>query len=177
MIISDKKIIIVALVVFIALIFGVSVYFYKDKILSLRYFFKFNAKYIGSNSNMEITNKQESIREKLSKTEFENRVPEGFLTAIPIEKGAVIEQSYIIDYSEQKQRTIVFESEKTLLENQKIYTDYLLNNQWIISHNAAYENLVSFYASKDLNDINIVIIFNEVNKKTKIDISVLEHLE
>lgn len=101
-------------------------------------------------------------------------IPSGFPPDIPIENEAKLEQSYSKDYQEAgKQLTVVFASKKSVAENQKIYTDYLINNQWAIHSNSADEKLVSFYAQKDNMDLNLVIFSDEQSGNVKISISVL----
>src|SRR3990167_221186 len=111
---------------------------------------------------------------KPAKTDFGNKIPPDFIQEIPIEKKAKIEQSYSFDYSGQKQLTIVFESEKTIEQNRKIYSDFLANNQWSVVNNYFDKKIASLYGLKENKEINVTISFDELAKKTNVSISILE---
>lgn len=168
MIISDKKIIIIVIMV-LAVTFGAGVYFYKDKILSVNEVFGPGAE----QSDAENQSQQEEKEPEIPRADFGDKLPDGFPIDVPIEEAAAFEQSYILEYPGQKQSTVVFESHKSITENQKIYTDYLVKNNWAISDNYIDEKIVSFYARKDDTDVNIVIALDDLSKNIKISISLL----
>ncbi|KKQ21606.1 hypothetical protein A2999_01425 [Candidatus Wolfebacteria bacterium RIFCSPLOWO2_01_FULL_38_11] len=129
----------------------------------------------------EILNSPEAISFKINnfilqprKKDFGSQLPPEFPKEIPIESGVKIEQSYGLNYQNQKQLSLVFQSEKTVLKNYDIYYDYLIKNNWNIINNHRGENISSLYASKESQKINITIFYDETSKKAKVSISVLE---
>lgn len=158
-----KKALIVIVFWFLVLMAGAGIYFYYNQDL----FGKFQ------NWLKKNFSRQENGA-GISLPSLSNLIPSGFPSDIPIENEARLEQSYSKDYQEAgKQLTVVFASKKSVAENQNIYTDYLINNQWAIHSNSADEKLVSFYAQKDDMDLNLVIFSDEQSGNVKISISVL----
>lgn len=109
----------------------------------------------------------------INKIDFGNKIPLDFPQNIPLELGAKIEQSYGLDYQSQKQLTIVFLSDKTVKQNYGIYADFLKKEKWNVVNDFQSEKLSTLYASKEKQDINITIFFDEAVKKAKVSISVL----
>lgn len=107
------------------------------------------------------------------KTEYGTALPQDFPREFLSEVSTPLEQSYVLEYPDQKQETIVFESARSLEENQKIYADYLTSNKWLILANSFDEKTVSFYATKESMEMNILIFFDESVATNKVSISVL----
>lgn len=108
------------------------------------------------------------------KTDFGTTIAPDFPTNIPIEKGAVVNQSYSLDYAGQKQLTIVFPSTKTIAANYVLYTAFLKTDGWTVSNTYESANLSSLYASKGTNDINVTISEGTAPAKSQVSISVLK---
>ncbi|MHB1621390.1 MAG: PKD domain-containing protein [Sulfuricella sp.] len=90
-------------------------------------------------------------------TNYTNQVPPNFPTNIPIEQGATLTQSYIIDYFSQKQLTIVFQSAQTVQQNYALYANFLANDGWTVTNNYVTAPLSALYGIKANNEINITI--------------------
>lgn len=116
-----------------------------------------------------LTQSPEPLRTELG-TVAPSDLPQDLFTG----EGTPLEQSYTLDYPDQKQSTIVFESGKTITETQDIYTNYLVSNQWMISSNSVDQNTVAFYAKKENTAINIVAVSRD--DKTQVSISMLRPL-
>lgn len=108
------------------------------------------------------------------KIEYGTTAPQDFPREFLSEVSAPLEQSYALKYPDQKQETIVFESTRSLEENQRIYTDYLISNKWLILANSFDEKTVSFYATNESMEMNILIFFDESVATNKVSISVLD---
>jgi len=107
------------------------------------------------------------------KTEFGTVAPQDFPRELLSEVITPLEQSYVLEYPSQKQQTIVFESTRSLEENQRIYTEYLQNNGWSITTDSFDEKTIFFYALKESTELSILVYFDESIAKNKISISVL----
>lgn len=115
------------------------------------------------------------VQTEPQKTDFGTSTPTDFPIDIPTEKGAKIEQSYSLNYSGQKQLTIVFPSTKTVKENYTLYADFLKKQKWIVSNKYESEKLSSLYGTKESNDINVTLSENTtVGLKSQVSISVLK---
>lgn len=97
------------------------------------------------------------------RTEFGADLPTNFPTSIPIEEGALNEQSYSLAYPGQKQLTIVFPSTKTVNENYLLYIDFLTTDMWTVVSSYENDSIATLYAMKDNNDINITITAEQVS--------------
>lgn len=105
------------------------------------------------------------------RTNFGTVAPGDLPQDLFIGEGTPLEQSYTLDYPDQKQSTIVFESGKTITEIQELYTKYLVDNQWMITSNSVDQGMVAFYAKKESADINIVAVSRD--GRTQVSISTL----
>ncbi|OHA79799.1 MAG: hypothetical protein A2V96_02070 [Candidatus Yonathbacteria bacterium RBG_16_43_6] len=121
----------------------------------------------------QFVQKELQISDEPKKTEYGTVAPQDFPQDFLSEVNTPLEQSYVLEYPNQKQQTIVFETARSLEENQRIYTEYLQNNGWAITANSFDEKYVSFYASKEGAELNIVVFFDESVAKNKVSISVL----
>lgn len=92
------------------------------------------------------------------RVDFSDKLPDDFPSDIPVEQEADFDQSYRLDYPEQKQLTVVFRSVKTLEENQFLYADFFRRNGWIISNRYDIENISAIYAAKGRVELNVSII-------------------
>lgn len=112
------------------------------------------------------------------RTDFGTSAPPDFPANIPVESDAKINQSYSLDYTGQKQLTIVFLSAKTVEENHSLYTDFLKNQNWDISNTYSTSSLSSLYGTKENYDINVTISKDSSNTtvESQISISVLKKL-
>lgn len=109
------------------------------------------------------------------KTDFGTQIPSDFPTDIPFEEGAKVEQSYGIDYSGQKQLTVVFASAKTVGENYAFYSDLLKEQNWDISNKYETEEISSLYGAKKDNDINVTISEGVTSgSKSQVSINILK---
>lgn len=115
------------------------------------------------------------IPQEPKKTDFSTSIPTDFPTDIPLEKGIKIEQSYSLNYTDQKQLTVVFPSTKTVKENYTLYTDFLKEQEWNISNKYESEDISSLYGMKEYSEINITIS-NNISTTTKsiVSISILK---
>ena len=97
------------------------------------------------------------------KTEFNGVTPPGLLAEIPIEKGAILSQSYIKEYQNQTQMSVVFPSQKTLSENYALYETFLRSEGWEVVRNLQGEKRSSLYGTKENYRIDITIINGRVS--------------
>ncbi|MCK9345020.1 MAG: hypothetical protein M0P64_02755 [Candidatus Pacebacteria bacterium] len=120
---------------------------------------------------------QTTISAQPVKTDFGISVPADFPADIPTEKGAKVEQSYSLNYANQKQLTIVFLSAKTVKENYNLYADFLKKQNWSVANTYEGIPVSSLYATKENNDINITISENISTPmiKSQVSISVLKN--
>ncbi len=121
-------------------------------------------------------NKTEEVIKVPQKKDFGTTTPEDFPSNIPIEKDTKVEQSYSLNYAGQKQLTIVFQSNKTVEENYRIYTEFFKKQNWSISNKYENPQVSSLYGVKENNDINVTIseIVSDISVKSQVSISVLK---
>ncbi len=122
----------------------------------------------------QFVQKELQITDEPKKTEYGTVAPQDFPQDFLSEVNTPLEQSYMLEYPSQKQQTIVFESTKSLEENQRIYTEYLHNNGWSITTNSFDEKTIFFYAIKESTELSILVFFDESVAKNKVSISVLD---
>lgn len=127
------------------------------------------------NRSLQKTFTQQRSHEKGSKTTFNNAISPSFLNSIPLEKDLNITQSYDLDYDSEKQTTLVFLSTKTSKDNYDFYHAFLKKQGWNIVTTYNGRNIVSMYATKENNDINVTINKNTPNKSW-VSISILKKL-
>ncbi|MEK7554074.1 MAG: hypothetical protein AAB517_01770 [Patescibacteria group bacterium] len=110
------------------------------------------------------------------KIDYGANMPVDFPTDIPIGEGVKVEQSYGLNYTGQKQLTIVFLSAKTTEENYAIYVDFLEKQKWNISNKYASSTISSLYGTKGNYDINVTIHEDEQSPSilSQVSISVLK---
>jgi len=109
------------------------------------------------------------------KTDFGTKIPKDFPTNTPVEEGVSVKQSYDLNYSGQRQLTIVFLSAKTAKENYQLYTEFLKKQNWNIANKYETTRLFSLYGTKEMNDMNVTI--NNVNStitRSEVSISILK---
>jgi hypothetical protein len=108
--------------------------------------------------------------------ELGNNIPTEFPAELSVEKDAKIEQSYELNYGDQKQFSIVFISNKSVGENFIFYSKLLSEKGWDIVNKNENEKAASFYAIKDKDNINITINKDDVenSKKSQVSISFLK---
>lgn len=134
---NDKHIMRNALIFSITIMLGVGGYFYYTNVF-----------------HKEVQN---LIEIEPQKTEYGTVAPQDFPQDFLSEVNTPLEQSYVLEYPGQRQSTIVFVSEKSITDIQKIYTDYFVNNQWVIMNNSVDIDSVAFYAKKGTDEINLVV--------------------
>jgi len=117
------------------------------------------------------TTTQEPIR-----TDFGISMPADFPADILIEEGVKAEQSYSLNYAEQKQLTIIFASAKTVKENYTLYADFLTKQGWGVPNKYESPKLSSLYGTKESNDINVTISEKKsgTSLKSQVSISILK---
>jgi hypothetical protein len=81
-------------------------------------------------------------------------IPAGFI----VETGAVLNQSYVLTYSDSEQSTAVFSATLTLPEAYTAYQSLLNRDGWTITSKLESTGLASLYALKDERIINVTII-------------------
>lgn len=121
--------------------------------------------------------KKVQISDEPKKTEYGTIAPQDFPRELLAEVNTPLEQSYALEYPGQQQQTIVFETVRSLEENQRIYNEYLQNNGWHIITDSSGEKNVFFYATKESMELNILVFFDESVAKNKVSISILDILE
>ena len=87
-------------------------------------------------------------------------VPDGFLSGLPIESGAVLKDSLSVDYgaSNPVQRTISYHSQKSIDSNFQNFLNYATNNGWeIINQDETNPGLKTFYAVKEKGELNFTV--------------------
>ena len=110
------------------------------------------------------------------KTDFGTAVPDDFPTNIPLEAGVMLDQSYRLDYPDQKQLTAVFVSKETMKKNYDMYSDFLKKEKWSIRNAYESEGISSLYAMKENSEINITLSGSASDGagKSQVSISVLK---
>ena len=142
----------------------------------------FGISYQGGDDNAPPLAKVEILRQtpEPKKTDFGTTIPSGFPTNIPLEKGLKTEQSYLLDYTGQKQLTIVFLSTKTVAENYALYTNFLKKENWKVGNKYEGEKLSFLYGTYgegEVHDINVTISEHtqaSSSAESKVSISVLK---
>lgn len=124
----------------------------------------------------QFVQKKVQVSDGPKKTEYGTVAPQDFPQDFLSEVNTPLEQSYVLEYPNQQQQTIVFETIKSLEENQRVYNEYLQNNGWNITENLSDEISVFFYAVKENKEVNILVFFDESVAKNKVSISVLDTL-
>ncbi|MDP2855602.1 MAG: hypothetical protein Q8N90_00575 [bacterium] len=87
-------------------------------------------------------------------------MPDGFLSGLPIESGAVLKDSFAVNYGEGNpvQRTISYHSQRSIETNFKNFLNYANNNGWkVINQNQTNTGLKTFYAVKDGGELNFAV--------------------
>lgn len=138
--------------------------------------------YQGGSSNVPPLAKVEQIRQtpEPKKTDFGTTTPANFPTNIPLEKGVKVEQSYALDYTGQKQLTLVFLSTKTVAQNYALYRDFLKKQNWKVGNKYEGEKLSFLYGTYEegeARDINVTISEHtqaSSSTESKVSISVLK---
>lgn len=90
--------------------------------------------------------------------EYKDVPPQGFLASIPVEKGTVMSQSYIKEYKDQKQMSVVFSSKKTVTENLSLYQKFLKTGGWKIASNRTDSKGSYLYGKKETYSLDIMIL-------------------
>lgn len=98
-----------------------------------------------------------TIVPKSQKVEFGEIIPVDFPSGIPIETDVLPSQSYALNYSNQKQLTVVFDSTKTISQNYALYKNFLKQDGWIIKNSYEDAKISFLYGIKGDSDINITI--------------------
>lgn len=142
------------------------------------YIFQKNKKVIPvpSSQNIEQPAAEDNQSREPQKTEFGTDVPTDFPTDIPIEKGAKVQQSYGLNYADQKQLSIVFLSAKTVKENYSLYSDFLKKQNWNVLNTYDNPKVSSLYGTKENNEINVTIGEStfDASAKSQVSVSVLK---
>ena len=87
-------------------------------------------------------------------------MPDDFLSGLPIESGAVLKDSLSADYGEGNpvQRTISYNSQRSVDVNFENFLDYALENGWQITNkNDTNPGLKAFYAVKEKGELNFTV--------------------
>ncbi|TSA45498.1 hypothetical protein D4R52_02335 [bacterium] len=102
-------------------------------------------------------------------------VPAGFPAEIPIEQGAKIVTNFQATNTEGKlQGTRVFESQKTVAQNYKIYTDFAANYAWKVMGKSESENLSSLLLAKDTAQLTINISKNTITGVVTVELNYMK---
>lgn len=107
-----------------------------------------------------------------TRTDFGTTTPGDFITDIPLEDGIEFSQSYSLEYPEQQQFTVVFDSTKSITENYSLYFNFMNEKGWGIMNGYESENVSSLYAQKDGVDINVTIAGNSTSSSTQSHVSI-----
>lgn len=92
------------------------------------------------------------------KTDYNSVLPPGFLTTVPVEKDAILSQSYIKEYKDQTQMSIVLPSKKTVSENYVLYEKFLKDEGWKLTLGAQTSKSSSLYGIKENYKIDIMLL-------------------
>ncbi len=104
-------------------------------------------------------------------------MPEGFLSGLPIESGAVLKDSYAVDYGagQPVQRTISYHSERSIEANFANFLNYATDNGWeIINQDGSDPAVKSFYAVKDKGTLNFTVSQEVATNKILVTITYSE---
>ena len=104
-------------------------------------------------------------------------MPDGFLSGLPIESGAVLKDSFTADYGEGNpvQRTISYYSRRSVENNFKNFLDYANNNGWeVVNQNDTNPGLQAFYAVKDKGELNFTVSREIATNKILVIITFVE---
>lgn len=113
---------------------------------------------------------------KVVKTNVDfDKAPKGFPEGVPIEAGAKLTQNYNATSPDGRfQATRVFETAKTLDENLAIYSDYLKKQGWVVGSTLNDPTYKVISGTKGLQNMQIVIDENKVNKIKTVSITYSE---
>lgn len=93
-------------------------------------------------------------------------VPAGSLTAgfpseLLLEKGVSVKESYAVNYAKDGISQLVanYVSAQSMIKNISMFKDYLLTNQWSISHEGDLAYPVTYFAAtKGTESVNITLV-------------------
>lgn len=99
------------------------------------------------------------IKANVSKKDVDTKIlPDNFPSTIPLEASAKITQNYNASSVDGRvQATRAFDSKKTILENDAIYTSFFTNDKWKVTHTFDKPDLKVIVASKDNQFVQIKI--------------------
>lgn len=88
--------------------------------------------------------------------------PQGF----PVEDSAQLSDSYsyVPALSSSQQSTLSYTSQKTLAENQKIFSSYFTSAGFKIINKIEKDPTLFYYGSKDGNDLSVTVIKDKAGK-------------
>jgi len=90
----------------------------------------------------------------------EEKLPQGFPVDIPVELANVTE-SYSATYEDAgfTQYTVAYTSERSMNALGDEYSEYLDSNGYTITDDTSGEGFVSWYATKDNNDLSVLVSY------------------
>lgn len=125
--------------------------------------------------NPQLTQTNE-LKQDIVKTEIDlATAPDKFPDSVPIESGVKIIQNYSATaINGTYQATRVFETNKTLDENLKIYTDYLKKNGWTISDTINQLTYKAVFGTKGTQQLQVTLNQHSTTKTKTVSISFIE---
>ena len=102
------------------------------------------------------------------------KLPNGFPIDMPLEENARILQNYVVSTPDgRSQSTRSFETQKSLAENYKLYSDYMKKNNWEINVKVDQANLKVLSGSSAGLELKIDITQSSVSSPRVVTISLI----
>jgi flagellar basal body-associated protein FliL len=105
-----------------------------------------------------------------------NKLPDGFLSGLPIESNVEFKEAYTASYpgSDNKiQRTVSYYSSQDLTQAFKVFSDYITANKWTIVNKIENSTMKFVYAKQGENELNISLAKDDLTQKVLVTISYL----
>ncbi len=165
---ENKKTIAVGLALFVVVSFAGILYLFKTTVLNPRETPASNIATVPPQVTNDVA--------ELPKVALGETLKTDLPTDLPLIQEATLDQSYRLDYPDQKQSTGVFLSEKTVKENYALYEAFLNKEGWTIINNYESDTLSALYALKENDALNITISRTEGDapKQSEVSVSILK---
>ncbi len=98
-------------------------------------------------------------------------LPDRFPANFPLEKDVPINANYNAETNGSFQSTRQFISQKTLVANYNLYTDFLKKDGWTIGSTLNTDDLKVIFAQKNRSSVTVTINRNSLSGENTIDIS------
>lgn len=105
----------------------------------------------------ELRESAPKFTKKIPTQTYTNTLPPMLPKELFLGKLSELGQSYQLDYTKQKQSTVVFVSKNTARKNYELYDALLKKESWTIVNHLERDTLFSLYAKKENASLNITM--------------------